>query len=128
MIVLNVLADVSYDLLKPDKPNLRPRSECDITYLYNEHRRLNKHTPTNGWGGNWQTIQSTDIAVGDDIERIRLARNELQHSTAAEIGDTHFNELRNILSDLLKRFDQLNKPVRLYTDQLNKMLSKTMSA
>ncbi|CAG2202682.1 unnamed protein product [Mytilus edulis] len=128
MIVLNVLADVSYDLLKPDKPNLRPRSDFDITQLYQEHFKLKKHIPTNGWGGNWQTIKGTDIAVGDDIERIRLTRNELQHSTAAEIGDTRFNELCNILSDLLKRFDQLNKPARLYTDQLNTILSKTMSA
>ncbi|XP_063418000.1 uncharacterized protein LOC134700550 [Mytilus trossulus] len=128
IIVLNILADASYDLLKPDKPHLRPRSDCDTTYLYNEHRRLNKHTPTNGWGGNWQTIQGTDIAVGDDIERIRLTRNELQHSTAAEIGDTRFIELCNILTDLLKRFDQLNKPTSLYTDQLNEIMAKTMSA
>ncbi|XP_052096696.1 uncharacterized protein LOC127731868 [Mytilus californianus] len=128
IIVLNILADASYDLLKQDIPNLHPRSDCDITYLYKEHRKLNKNIPTKGWGGNWQTMQVTDIAIGDDIERIRLTRNELQHSRAAELGDTRFNELCNILSDLLKRFDQLNKPARLYTDHLNEILAKTISA
>lgn len=51
MIVLNVLTDVLYDLIKHDKPNLRPRKECDITYLYSEHRIINKHIPSKRWGG-----------------------------------------------------------------------------
>ncbi|XP_063419052.1 uncharacterized protein LOC134701867 [Mytilus trossulus] len=128
IIVLNILADASYDLLKPDKPNLRPRSDCDITLLYSEHRKLNKHIPSNSWGGTWQTFQNTDLAIGDDIERIRLTRNELQHSRIFHLDDTRFNELCNILSDLLKRFDQHNKPARLYTDQLNEILAKSVSA
>ncbi|XP_063406206.1 uncharacterized protein LOC134690160 [Mytilus trossulus] len=128
MIVLNILADASYDLLKPDKPNLRPRSDCDITHLYSEHRKLNKHIPSNLWGGTWQTIQNTDIAIGDDIERIRLTRNELQHSRIFKLEDKRFIELCNILSDLLKRFDLHNTPTRLYTDALNDILAKTISA
>ncbi|CAC5410390.1 unnamed protein product [Mytilus coruscus] len=128
MIALNILADVLYDLLKPDKQNLRPRCDCDITYLYSEHRNLNKHIPSNSWGGQWQRIQTTDIAIGDDIERIRLTRNELQHSRIFQLDDKRFNELCNILSDLLKRFDHYNKPTRLYTDQLNEILAKTISA
>ncbi|CAC5363352.1 unnamed protein product [Mytilus coruscus] len=128
MIVLNILADALYDLLKPDKPNLRPRSDCDITHLYSEHRKLNKHIPSNLWGGTWQTIQNTDIAIGDDIERIRLTRNELQHSRIFKLEDKRFIELCNILSDLLKRFDHHNTPTRLYTDALNDILAKTISA
>ncbi|CAG2189927.1 unnamed protein product [Mytilus edulis] len=128
IIVLNILADASYDLLKQDKPNLRPRSDCDITNLYSEHRNLNKHIPSNSWGGSWQRIQNTDLAIGDDIERIRLTRNELQHSRIFHFDDTRFNELCNILSDLLKSFDNHNKPAILYTDQLNKILAKTVSA
>ncbi|XP_052067823.1 uncharacterized protein LOC127707359 [Mytilus californianus] len=128
MIALNILADVLYDLLKQDKPNLRPRRDCDITYLYSEHRKLNKHIPSNGWGGPWQRIQTTDIAIGDDIERIRLTRNELQHSQIFHLEDKRFIELSNILSDLLKRFDHHNTPTRLYTDELNDILAKTVSA
>ncbi|XP_076083281.1 uncharacterized protein LOC143054236 isoform X2 [Mytilus galloprovincialis] len=137
MIALNILADVLYDLLKPDKPHLRPRCDCDITYLYSEHRKLNKHVPSNSshrqcppgpWGGNWLDIQNTDIAIGYDIERIRLTRNELQHSQIFKLDKIRFNELRNILSDLLKRFDNKNKPTRLYTDGLNEILAKNISA
>ncbi|XP_076115884.1 uncharacterized protein LOC143083515 [Mytilus galloprovincialis] len=127
MIVLNILADVLYDLLKQDKPNLRPRSDVDITYLYSEHRKLNKHIPSNLWGGTWQTIQNTDIAIGDDIERIRLTRNELQHSRIFELEDKRFGELCYIISDLLKRFDGHNKPTMLYADRVNEILTKTLS-
>ncbi|CAG2238540.1 unnamed protein product [Mytilus edulis] len=128
MIALNILADVLYDLLKQDKPNLPPRSDFDITHLYKEHRILNKHIPSNGWGGSWQRIQTTDIAIGDDIERIRLTRNELQHSQIFNLDNTRFVELGTILSSLIKRFDQHNNPTRLYTDELNDILAKTISA
>ncbi|VDI20617.1 Hypothetical predicted protein [Mytilus galloprovincialis] len=128
MIALNILADALYDLLKQDKANLRPRSDCDITNLYSEHRKLNKHIPSNSWGGSWQTIRNTDIAIGDDIERIRLTRNELQHSRIFKLEDKRFIELCNILSDILKRFDHHNIPRRLYTDELNDILAKTISA
>ncbi|XP_071150603.1 uncharacterized protein [Mytilus edulis] len=127
MIVLNNLTDVLYDLLKQDKPNIRPRKDCDITYLYSEHRKNNKHTPSNGWGGQWQRIKSTDIAVGDDIERIRLTRNELQHSRLPMLDNKRFAELSNIIRELLKRFDIHNIPTRLHTDQLNQILAKTIS-
>ncbi|XP_076083285.1 uncharacterized protein LOC143054241 [Mytilus galloprovincialis] len=137
MIALNILADVLYDLLKPDKPHLRPRCYCDITYLYSEHRKLNKHVPSNSnnrrcppgpWGGCWQDILHTDIAIGDDIERIRLTRNELQHSQFFKLDEIRFYELCNILSDVLNRFDHHIKPTRLYTDELNKILAKMVSA
>ncbi|CAG2242501.1 unnamed protein product [Mytilus edulis] len=127
MIVLNILADVLYDLLRPDKPHLPPRSDCDITYLYKELRRLNKNIPSNQWGGTWQTILVTDIAIGDDIERIRLTRNDLQHSRQFTLDDTRFNDLYVIIVDLVKRFDLHNKPARLYTDQLKEIIAKTVS-
>ncbi|OPL33329.1 hypothetical protein AM593_05524, partial [Mytilus galloprovincialis] len=128
MIVLNILSDVLYDILKQDKAFLRPRSDCDITYLYSEHRRINKHKPSNGWGGTWQTIQSTNIAVGDDIERIRYTRNEIFHSKKFELDKKRYTELCEILADLLTRSDQQNKPARLYTDYFNEIISKAISA
>ncbi|CAC5387572.1 unnamed protein product [Mytilus coruscus] len=127
MIVLNILVDALYDLLKQDKPNLPLRSNCDITYLYNELRNLNKHIPSNYWGGTWQIIQVTDIAIGDDIERIRLTRNEIQHSRTFTLDDKRFNDLHHMIVDLVKRFDQHNKPARLYTDHLNDIFAKGVS-
>ncbi|XP_076102965.1 uncharacterized protein LOC143072066 [Mytilus galloprovincialis] len=128
MIVLNILADVLYDLLKKDTQNLRPRLDCDITFLYSEIRKLNKHIPTNSWGGQWQIIQKTDIAIGDDVERVRLTRNELQHSRNFTLNDTRFNELKNIILDLVNRFNLHNKPTKLYSDHLNEILSTSVSA
>ncbi|VDH94776.1 Hypothetical predicted protein [Mytilus galloprovincialis] len=127
MIVLNILADVLYDLLKQDKPNLGPRSDCDITYLYKELRKLNKHVPSHWWGETWQNIQVTDKAIGDDIERIRLLRNDLQHSKTFKLDDIRFNESYIIIVNLVERFDLHNKPTRLYTDQLKEIMAKTVS-
>lgn len=129
MIVVNILTDVLYDLLRPDRPHLPQRSECDIAYLYRNLRTLNKDIPSKKtWGGELRDIQNTDISVGDDIERIRLIRNELQHYKVFKLGDTQFKELCNMISDLLKRFDKRNKPAREYTDHLNEILSKTVLA
>ncbi|XP_063407909.1 uncharacterized protein LOC134691355 [Mytilus trossulus] len=127
MIVLNILADVLYDLLRRDKPHLPLRSNCDITYLYKELRRLNKHVPTHWWGETWQNIQITDIAIGDDIERIRLLRNDLQHSKTFKLDDILFHESNIIIVDLVGRFDLHNKPTTLYTDQLKEIMDKQVS-
>ncbi|CAG2256064.1 unnamed protein product [Mytilus edulis] len=128
IIVQNILPDVLYDLLKLDKSNLRPRNDCGVAYLYSEHRHLNKHIPSNGWGGSWHNIRNTDIPIGDEIERIRLTRNELIHSPIFYLEEKRFNELCDILGDLLKRFDHYNKPTRLYTDELNEVLAKRFSS
>ncbi|XP_063412808.1 uncharacterized protein LOC134695468 [Mytilus trossulus] len=127
MIVLNVLTDVLFDLIKQDKAFLRPRKDCDITYLYSELRKTNKHIPSSGWGGTWQTVQSTDIAIGDDIERIRLTRNEILHSETFKVNEKRFSDLRKILFDLLTRFDEYTKPTRLYMDHFNDIVAKTIS-
>ncbi|XP_063417941.1 uncharacterized protein LOC134700478 [Mytilus trossulus] len=127
MIVLNILADVLYDLLRSDKPHLPHRSDCDITYLYKAHRNLNKNIPSNRWGGTWQNIQVADIAIGDDIERIRLLRNDLQHSKKFTLDDIRFNEFYIIIVDLVGRFDLHNKPTTLYTDQLKEIMDKQVS-
>ncbi|CAG2237647.1 unnamed protein product [Mytilus edulis] len=127
MIVLNILTNVLYDLLKQDKTFVRTRSDCDITYLYSEQRRINKHTPSNGWGGLWHSIQSTDISIGDDIERIRLTRNEIFHSETFKIDEKRYTDLCKILDDLLSRFDLQNKPVKLYIYHFNEIVAKTIS-
>lgn len=133
MIVLNILADVLYDLLKQDKQNVKPRSECDITYLSKELWSLNKHIPSNSggrkypWAKTLHDIKNTDTATGDDIQRIRLTRNEFQHSTTYELEDKRYNDLCHIIADLLKRFDKRNNPRKLYSKRLNDVLARTIA-
>ncbi|VDI82033.1 Hypothetical predicted protein [Mytilus galloprovincialis] len=136
-VALNILADVLFDLLKLETYGdptyvFRPRNQCDITFLYGEHRRMNKHKPSNSskrrcpWGGEWTDIAGTDNALGDDIERIRLTRNELQHMKFFALDDTRYTELCTILQDVLNRFDKHINPSHLYTDRLNKILENTV--
>ncbi|VDI65598.1 Hypothetical predicted protein [Mytilus galloprovincialis] len=136
-VALNILADVLFDLLKLETYGnpaylLQSRKQCDITFLYGEHRRMNKHKPSNSskrrcpWGGEWTDIAGTDNALGDDIERIRLTRNELQHMKFFALDDTRYTELCTILQDVLNRFDKHINPSHLYTDRLNEILKNTV--
>lgn len=134
MTALNILADVLYDLLKLDGQNVNSRSEYDITQLYNKHRNLNKHKPSNSsnryngpWGGAWHHIQNTDTAIGDDIERIRLTRNELQHSSTYALKDARFYELCDITHDMLGRFERHNRPTKLYSCRFKEVLATIIS-
>ncbi|CAG2237690.1 unnamed protein product [Mytilus edulis] len=73
-------------------------------------------------------IQNTNIAIGDDIERIRLIRNEFQMSPSFKLGDLRFNELVSITNDILRRLNYHSKPTRLYTDELKEILAGKISA
>ncbi|VDI17122.1 Hypothetical predicted protein [Mytilus galloprovincialis] len=116
MVVLDILPNVLYDRLDLDKNAgqiLSPCGQYDITSLYQEHRRLNKHRPSKGrWGGGrtMDDIPLIDTSIGDDIERIRLIRNEMQHSTVFALSDTRYHSLITIIQDMLTRFDQRNNP------------------
>ncbi|CAG2198467.1 unnamed protein product [Mytilus edulis] len=132
-IALNVLRDALYDRLKLDKDGdtsytMPNKSDSDITSLYKEHRVLNTHVPSKSstrpksWGGKWTDIAIIDTCIGDDIERIRLTRNELQHAKSFSIDDVRYKELCVILQDVLNRFDQINKPSPLYTKRMNDVL------
>ncbi|CAG2241392.1 unnamed protein product [Mytilus edulis] len=93
IIAADILADALFDLIRVGDPTFKapPRNECDITKLYNIHRnKLNAFKPTHGWGGDWGNLNANDIEPGDDIERIRLTRNELNHSSKYEMQDKHF--------------------------------------
>lgn len=135
-VALDILADVLYDLLRLDTYGdpyyqMYPRRDWDITSLYNEHRDFNLHTPRQSygrrgyWGGEWSEICSTDIGIGDDIERIRLIRNELQHSKSFAVDDSKYKELCTIIQDVLHRFDRHNHPSHLYEDRCKEILQKT---
>lgn len=119
------MTDALYDCLVNDMgPNaVKARHECDITYLYAEHRKNNKHTPSNGWGRCSKGIQQCHIKVGDDIERIRLARNQLAHSEKFALSDKDYYSLYNQLECVLRRFEVHNN-VAVYQAKLSKIKKK----
>lgn len=116
MVVLDILRSVLYDRLDLDKNAgqlLFPCGQYDITSLYHEHRQLNRHIPSKGrWGGVKiaEDIPSYETCIGDDIERIRVIRNEMQHSAVFALSDTRYQSLITTIEKILTRFDQRNNP------------------
>ncbi|CAG2198883.1 unnamed protein product [Mytilus edulis] len=120
IIILEILTSALYDLFISDCGgfSVKPRDECDITYLYAQLRRNNKHIPGHGWGCKWSDIQNSHILIGDDIERIRLARNDMAHSKKFSLDDNKYYELCGILERVLHRLEIYNGKGKLYTDQM----------
>ncbi|CAC5363160.1 unnamed protein product [Mytilus coruscus] len=116
MVVLDILRRVLYDRLDLDKNAGQVLVSCgqyDITSLYQEHCKLNRHIPSKGrWrcGKTVDDIPPNETCIGDDIERIRLIRNEMQHSSVFALDDTRYQLLITNIQDMLTRFDQRNKP------------------
>ena len=93
----------------------------DITLLYTLLRNLctGITKPTNGWGKDTMP-QNHEMTIGDDIERIRLVKNNLQsHIATTDIDDSDFEDLWKVLRDLCSRFDQQYS--KTYTDELDKL-------
>ncbi|XP_062573624.1 uncharacterized protein LOC134235507 [Saccostrea cucullata] len=90
----------------------------DITLLYTLIRNLCKNiqAPSNGWGTS-QMPTINEITVGDDIERIRMIRNEVTaHMASAEVSDSKFQKYWQEISNICERQGNLlqkNYPVRL---------------
>ncbi|XP_076085365.1 uncharacterized protein LOC143056168 [Mytilus galloprovincialis] len=126
IIILEILTSALYDLFISDCGGfyVKPRDECDITYLYAQLRRNNKHIPSHGWGCKWSDIQNSHILIGDDIERIRLARNDMAHSKKFSLDDNKYYELCGILERVLHRLETYNGKGKLYTDQMKNVKKK----
>ncbi|VDI55551.1 Hypothetical predicted protein [Mytilus galloprovincialis] len=93
---IEVQTYILYDLAHASTcPITKPRHECDITYLYGELRRhgLGHHLPARGrWGGDNWPCELFAVNIGDDIERIRLYRNRLQHTSHFEMSNFEFTD------------------------------------
>ncbi|XP_071149198.1 uncharacterized protein [Mytilus edulis] len=132
-IVAEILGDALYDRLNLDtaKYQMYSRSQWDITSLYEEHKILNLHTPRKYenyrgyWGGQWSDLCEWHLGIGDDIERIRLVRNELSHPDVFALDDSRYEELCTIIEPVLGRFDNDNKPTHSYIDRYNEILKLT---
>ena len=61
---------------------------------------------------NWRAIpQEGETTVGDDVERMRRARNNLFHRPNVEVSEEEFNGFFNLFTEVGRRIDgYLNKP------------------
>uniref|UniRef100_K1QMU3 Uncharacterized protein n=1 Tax=Magallana gigas TaxID=29159 RepID=K1QMU3_MAGGI len=80
-------------------PAIPDYSNFDVTLLYKLIRNLCPSLePTQGWG---KDPADTDIQIGDDIERLRIFRNNIVRHSSSEISDSDFEiclkELRSVL-------------------------------
>ncbi|XP_063408806.1 uncharacterized protein LOC134692286 [Mytilus trossulus] len=126
IIILEILTNALFDLLIADSGGflVKQRDECDITYLYAQLRKQNKHIPSHGWGGRWSDIKNFDILIGDDIERIRLCRNDMAHSKKFSLDNKNYYDLCGILERVLHRLETYNRKGKLYTDQMKNVKKK----
>ena len=96
IITLDILTYSLSDLLKDHNLHVQARENYDITSLYSDLGLLNKHGLSDGcWGGrnkqNLFDIPPHYRRIGDYIERVRIIRNEIQHSKCASMSDSRYN-------------------------------------
>ena len=85
-------------------------SECDITLIYSLLRNLTPTStsvcPTAGWG---KQVSAGDMALGDDIERIRELRNTMYgHVATTSLPDSMYNHHMQVLYDICHRMDTVH--------------------
>lgn len=90
------------DLCCPSSLRVPDYSKFDVTLLYRLIRNLCPTLkPSTQWG---KEPKTTDLTIGDDIERIRLFRNKhYAHADSAEIPDREFRDLWNEGKSLIHR-------------------------
>ncbi|XP_063436948.1 death-associated protein kinase 1-like [Mytilus trossulus] len=134
-IVLEVLSGVLYDRLFLDTKTgeILDRKKLDITEMCKKYCALKINFPSKGFRKIEEVdqISTNEDAIGDDIQRIRVIRNEMLHSSVFALDDTRYQTLITIVHDMLTRFDQHNNPAgesyvkRL--DEIRKMELETRS-
>ena len=91
-------------------PNIRGYQDFDITLLYTLLRNVcqNISPPSQNWGVLNMPSPRNQITVGDDIERIRLIRNEVcGHIPEVAIPETKFKEYWSTISGICTRMQAL---------------------
>ena len=123
---LKNLRTEQWDLI--NKANTYGYADFDITLLYALLRNLctSVPKPSTNWGRN-DMPNSSEVTLGDDIERIRIVKNCLQsHTPTTKLHDVAFEDFWKILRDVCVRFDSLfNKK---YTDDLDQLKTICMDS
>lgn len=112
---------ISANQLRPDQkklcyitpPGIPDYSKFDVSLLYTLIRNLCPSLePTGKWG---VEPAASHTQLGDDIERLRLFRNEFAHANSAEISDSEFKKHWTYLQTVINRI-QSNKRAGCKTD------------
>lgn len=101
-------------------PAVPDYKKFDVTLLYTLIRNLCPFLrPTQGWGYEPKT---TDTQLGDDIERLRLFRNNYcAHAVFEEIPDTEFEILWRNLQSVINRIQSKTTSSVNYEQELIKI-------
>lgn len=82
-------------------PAIPDYNEFDVTLLYKLIRNLCPSlAPTKGWG---KDPADADTQIGDDIERLRVSRNNNIHEVSSKISDNDFEIIWKKLKFVLQR-------------------------
>lgn len=82
-------------------PAIPDYNKFDVSLLYKLTRNLCPSlAPTTGWG---KDPVDTDTQIGDDIERLRLFRNNNFHESSSAISDNDFEKMWNNLKSVIQR-------------------------
>lgn len=97
----NKLASMQLKICYLSPPAIPDYSNFDVTLLYKLIRNLCPSLePTQGWG---EDPADTDIQIGDDIERLRIFRNNIVRHSSSEISDSDFEIFLKELKSVLQR-------------------------
>lgn len=97
----NKLASMQLTICYLPPPAIPDYSNFDVTLLYTLIRNLCPSLePTKGWG---KDPVDADIQIGDDIERLRIFRNNNVHNSSSEISDIDFEIIWKKLKTVLQR-------------------------
>lgn len=104
-------------LLPPDIPDY---NKFDVSLLYTLIRNLCPSLkPTRGWGNE---PMDTDTKVGDDIERLRLLRNNTYaHAESTCIPDNTFEDAWKKMKLVIQRIKTFTKLPTNYEDELSRI-------
>lgn len=97
----------------------RNYEECDMTLLYSLIRNIcTRFSPTSFWT---ELPPDACVQVGDDIERIRISRNDVfAHTAIKELEDQIYKKYHRIARKICKRLKQYSQG-RDYEEELQQI-------
>ncbi|VDI83096.1 Hypothetical predicted protein [Mytilus galloprovincialis] len=93
--------------------------DCDVPLMYKIIRNLKLvPSPTQGWDNNTPPSTS-EITIGDDVERIRRIRNEIVHRGNTNVQDSELAKYFSTFKKIASRLESyLSKPEREFVSKI----------